>query len=264
MIVRYFAVVMLIGMCAPGVLAQAPLNANVALQPPKGILIFEQKFRFDVGELPGERDAERIRLATTLVYGLTDSVTAIIGVPLVNLEADDPNMNEFGVDDIRAMVKIRLHRNDFGPVRTSRFDLLTGVELPSGDDPFTSDSVDPLLGGVYTLVVDRHAFHVDALWRFSTGDGPRGDDSLFYNLSYVFRLSPSEYGEGANSSVFGVFELNGRADANGDQELVLAPGLAHANSKWAAGVNVNIPVYQDIDNRFERRIGIGLTFRMRF
>lgn len=261
---RLIAFALLLGLCAPAALAQAPLNANVAIQPPKGILIFEQKFRFDVGELPGDRDAERLRIATTLIYGVTDVVTVIVGVPLVNLEADDPDMSEFGVADIRAMAKIRLHRNDFGPVRTSRFDLLAGVELPSADDPFTSDSVDPLLGGVYSLVIDRHAFHVDALWRFSTAGGPRGDDSLFYNLSYVYRLAPAEYGEGANTSLYGVIELNGRADTNGDQELVLAPGLAHVTSRWAAGINVNIPVYRDIDNRFERLIGFGLTFRMRF
>jgi len=245
---------------APAV-AQSPLNANIALQPPKGVLIVEEKIRFDTGRTPAGH-AERFVAASTLVFGVTQRITGILSAPVVAL--DKPGDNESGFGDIRLAAKFRLYRNDFGPTNTSRINLVLGTDLPSGDDPFTTDSVNPLIGGVYTLVIDRHAMHADAIWKFGTGGGQAASDTLIYDASYVYRLAPEEYGKGVLTSLFGVLELNGRYDTNGDHELVLAPGLQWSARSAIIGVNVLIPLHRKIDERFERNVGVGLTVRFRF
>lgn len=159
--------------------AQAPINSNVALQPSKGGLIIRQQFRYSEAEQSspkGELDIELASAITTLVYGVSDELTLIFDMPYVLSRRIENNTTgnddtDSGFADLRLLSKVRLYRDDFGPTDTTRFDLIGGLELPTGKDEFSSDSIDPILGGVFTHVEGRHAFDVDALWHFNTGGG---------------------------------------------------------------------------------------------
>ena len=252
--------------------AQAPINSNVALQPSKDGLIIRQQFRYTKGEQSRSTTNLDIELAstdTTLVYGVSDKLTLILDTPLVlsrrienrTTGRDD---TDSGFADLRFLSKIRLFRNDFGPNDTTRFDLIGGLEIPTGRDEFRSDSIDPILGGVFTHVEGRHAFDADATWKFNTGSGDRGTDLLKYDLAYLYRLSPETYASMRPTAIFGSVELNGFYETNNDNELFVSPGIQYVMTRWIIEATVQIPVWQDLNHRVERDFIVGIGFRVQF
>lgn len=252
--------------------AQAPLNSNVALQPSKGGLIIRQQFRYTEGETStamGDMDVKLATSITTLVYGVSDELTLILDAPFVlsrrleNKTTGDDD-TEWGFADLRVLTKFRLYRDDFGPNDTTRFDVIGGLEIPAGKDEFSSDSLDPIFGGVFTHIEGRHAFDADALWHFNTGGGDRGDDLLRYDLAYIYRLSPETYASSQPTALFGSVELNGFYETNGDHELFLSPGIQYVTTRWIIEATVQIPVWQDLSHRAERDFIVGMGFRVQF
>ncbi len=250
--------------------AQAPLNSNVALQPSTGGLIIRQQFRYTEGKLrPATGDVDQASSATTLVYGVSDELSLILDTPFVlsrrlknrTTGGDD---TDSGFADLRVLSKFRLYRNDFGPNDTTRFDMIGGVEIPTGADAFSSDSFDPVLGGVFTHVEARHAFNADALWNFRTGGGDRGVDLFKYDLAYLYRLSPAVYASSRPTALFGSVELNGFYETNGDHELFLSPGIQYVTTRWIFEATVQIPTLQELRHRAERDYVVGLGFRVQF
>jgi outer membrane putative beta-barrel porin/alpha-amylase len=252
--------------------AQAPINSNVALQPSKGGLIIRQQFRYTEGDFQspmGELDIQLVSSITTLVYGATDKVTLIVNTPLILSRRIDNRTSGFddtdsGFADISVLAKVRVYRNDFGPTDTTRFDLIGGVELPTGADAFSSDSVDPIIGGVLTHIEGRHAFDVDAVWKFNTGGGSGGADLLRYDFAYIYRLTPAVYASEKPTALFGSVELNGFYETNGDQELFLSPGIQFVTQRWIVEATIQVPVWQDLSQRAERDFIVGIGFRVQF
>ncbi len=252
--------------------AQAPINSNVALQPSKGGVILRQQFRFAQAERrtpDGTRDIDLATAATTLVYGVTDKVTLILDMPYVlsrRIEHTSTGSRDTdsGFADLRVLTKVRLFRDDFGPTDTRRFDVIAGVELPSGGDAFSSDSVDPILGGVFTHIEGRHAFDADAVWKFNTAGRGRGADLFRYDLAYIYRLWPETYASMKPTALFGSIELNGFSETNSDNELFVSPGLQYVTTRWILEATVQLPVWQDLEHRPERDFIVGLGFRVQF
>ncbi len=252
--------------------AQAPINSNVALQPSKGGLIIRQQFRYTEADRSapiGDLDIRLSSSITTFVYGLSDELTLILDTPFVlsrrteNSTTGD-NDTDSGLADLRLLSKLRLYRDDFGPTGTRRFDLIGGIELPTGGSEFTSDSADPVLGFVVTHIEDRHSFDADALWHFNTGGGDRADDLLRYDLAYIYRLSPESYASTRPTALFGSVELNGFYETNGDHELFVSPGIQYVTTRWIVEATVQIPVWQDLSHRAERDFVVGVGFRVQF
>lgn len=251
--------------------AQAPINSNVALQPSKGGLIIRQQFRYTEGERNapvGNLDVEQVSSITTFVYGVSDYLTLILDAPFVlsrRLENDTgDDDSDSGFADLRILFKLRLYRDDFGPTDTARFDLIGGFEFPTGKDEFSSDSIDPILGGVFTHIEGRHAFDADALWQFNTGGGDRGEDMFRYDLAYLYRLWPETYASNQPTAVFGALELNGFYETNDDQELFVSPGIQYVTTRWIIEATVQIPVWQALSHRPERDFVVGVGFRVQF
>ena len=252
--------------------AQAPLNSNVALQPSKGGLIIRQQFRYAEGEQStptGNVDIEQATSITTLVYGVSQDLTLILETPFVlsreieNTSTGD-DRTDSGFEDVTLLTKYRVYRDDFGPTNTRRFALIGGFELPTGQDEFSSDSIDPIIGGVFTHVEGRHSFDADALWKFNTGGGDRGEDLLKYDLAYVYRLWPTTHASTNPTALFGSIELNGLYETNDDQELFVSPGIQYVTTRWIVEATVQIPIWQDLDHRAERDFIVGVGFRVQF
>jgi hypothetical protein len=72
------------------------------------------------------------------------------------------------------------------------------------------------------------------------------------------------YEAGKFDSVFGVLELNGIYETNGDNELFLSPGLQYKKKRMTLEATVQIPVWQDLDNRPESDLLVGAGIRLRF
>ncbi|MBC8522486.1 hypothetical protein H8D29_01015, partial [PVC group bacterium] len=251
--------------------AQAPINSNAAMQPNKGGLILRQRFTYtEADKTPmAALSADMTMSMTTLMYGVTEKFTLMLNTPIrissqTNNSLTGVETDLSGLDDIKIMSKFRLFRDDFSPMNTQRFDLLAGVEIPTGRDQFTSDSTDPIIGGVYSYKKDRHSFHTDLLWQFNTGEGNNGEDKLTYDLAYVYRLSPEVYSNEDPTALFTSIELNGAYETNSDQEIFISPGLQYVKKYWALEATLQIPIHQRLDNRMERDFVFGIGFKFRF
>ncbi|MEL7240082.1 MAG: hypothetical protein AAGK78_14590, partial [Planctomycetota bacterium] len=147
--------------------------------------------------------------------------------------------------------------------------LLAGTSVPVGREPFTSDSFDPMVGGVYTLIYDRHGFNASARYRFNRDDdrtyvhaGAGDDDAVFLDSAYLWRLAPERYTADTTGSWYAVLESSYVYETSGNNELSLAPGLMYEGRTWAFEASVLLPVWQDIDGRPEPEFGatVGLRY----
>lgn len=269
-----FIIVVLSGLLGVGqqTFAQAPINSNVAMQPNKGGFIVRQQFRYTEGgrSTPmGDMSLELIATATTMVYGVSDTLTLIVNTPYILSRRLSNNTTgildkDSGFGDIRVLTKLRMYRDDFGPTNTRRFDLIGGLELPTGSSSFTSDSVNPIIGGVFTQFKGRHVFHADALWQFNTGKGSNGVDLFRYDLAFVYRLEPETYASENPTAVFGLLEFNGFYETNSDHEIFISPGIQYVTTHWRVEATVQLPIYQELSDRVERDFIIGLALKIRF
>lgn len=251
--------------------SQAPINMNVAMQPNKGGLILRQRFTFteaDKTPMPNV-NVDMTMSMSTLMYGVSEKFTLMVNVP-IRLSHQTQNSvtgaenTLSGLDDMKIMGKVRLYRDDFGPMKTQRFDLLAGVEFPTGRSEFTSDSTDPIIGGVFSYRNGKHGFSADALWKFNTGEGNDAEDQFNYDFAYVYRLAPEKYTSSDPAAWFGIIELNGSYETNNDQEIFISPGVTFVKTRWALEATVQIPVHQRLDNRMERDYVFGVGFKVRF
>ncbi len=248
--------------------AQAPIVSQAATQPAKGRLSVREQFRLMRMDNDPSGDGRETRTTifnTVIDYGLTGSQSLSLRLPVLfrRISYDTPagREHEDGVGDLTAIWKYRLWQHDTGPISTKRFSIFAGAEIPVGNEDHSSGSLDPILGVVYTQVDGRHGLNFDLSWKFTTG-GVSGDDEalaagdsladlLSYNGSYLYRLAPSQYAADTNASWYGVIEINGLYETNGDHEILFSPGLLYEARKWAAEVGVQVPVFQNVDERLE-------------
>jgi hypothetical protein len=130
-LVRWAVGVAAVLLAVPSAFGQEAINTDAALQPSEGALVIRQFFRYreaTTDPTPMDRDVREFNFTTTFIYGISAELAAILKVPLVYREVDSPSPEgtdrEWGVRDLEALLKIRLYRDDFGPARTARFDLL--------------------------------------------------------------------------------------------------------------------------------------------
>jgi hypothetical protein len=255
--------------------AQTPINAAGAMQPSTGtgvVHVMPYYRRVDSDSSIGQESADEYIALTQIAYGVAKNVGLQFDIPMVYRDVHvgpggGPD-DELGVGDMTALLKWRICQNDFGPAETMRFSLIGGLQIPGNSD-YTmdaSDGVDPIIGCVFSTVNGRHGFNADALWEFYTGsDRDEGkSDSLRYDASYLFRLSPVAYTAETTGAWYLVAELNGYYDTNGDHEVFLSPGLMYEARSFTVDATIMIPVYQDLDHRAETDIIIGLGVRISF
>ncbi|MCH8825121.1 MAG: hypothetical protein IH984_16625 [Planctomycetes bacterium] len=253
----------------PSASAQEAINFNSALQPGKDMLIIRQQLRYfeaDNNIGANDLDISQTQISTAFIYGIQSDLTLIFNAPYRFREIDNNNTGTStsidGFGDITSLLKMQFYQNDTGPTDTARANLLAGMEIRSGDSNFSSDSYDPLLGLVYTQALGRHGFDAAALWKFNTAGG--ASDLLRYDLAYVYRLQPEEYTAGKLTALFGLVELNGFYETNGDNEIFISPGIQYVTKDWALEATVQLPIWQDLDHRMEKDFVVGLSLRLSF
>ena len=265
--------------------AQEAVHTDSATAPSYGRLALRQTLqyaRFGDDPTDQERDVEEWRTVTTIEYGLRPDLSLAAYVPVVYREVDydgtvpanagsDTTTADLGLDDVTLAVKWRFYTNDFGPIDTARAAITLGAELPAGADAFTSDSVDPLLGGVFTYIQGRHGFNGELLWKFTTdGDeepvraGEGQADALFYNASYLFRVVPESFSAGSNGALYAILEANGAYETNGDNELLISPGVLYEARGYALEASVQLPLWHDLDHRPETEVTVTVGIRFLF
>ena len=275
-----FVLTVLVACAATGTAsAQEPTNSPAATQPSTGRWVLRSRLRYlDAREHPdsGDRSFQQWTNNLSLAYGLSGDLSIAALLPVHHRTFRDGDSGErdreFGVGDVTMQLKWRIYQNDFGPIDTSRFSLIAGVQVPSFDRPFSSESVNPMFGGVFTHVQGRHGFNASGIFKVNTGSGTSANlgggagnaNALLYDSSYVFRISPKSYTADTHGALYGLLELNGIYETNGDNELLLAPGIMYEARTWTVEASIQLPIWQDVDRRPETRFAAVLGVRFLF
>jgi hypothetical protein len=266
------AVILAVG-TAQRALAQSPINAPGAMQPSTGTGIWHVMPMYrEFGSDPTS-DVESGReyiLLNQIAYGITKQFSLQLDAPIVYTDLDlggAGDDDDFGVGDLTLLAKWRVFQDDPAPTDTTRFSLIGGLQVPGNVDfemDSSNDAWDPIVGAVFSMVHGRHGFNTDALWEFYTGDDDDQSDSLRYDASYLYRLSPETYTAETTGAIYAVAELNGFYGTNGDNEIYLSPGVMYESRRFTLDATVMIPVYQDVDHRAESEFLVGVGLRLSF
>lgn len=177
-----------------------------------------------------------------------------------------------GFDDLLAFAKYRFFQRDFGPIDTLRFSVLGGASFPVGDNDFSSDSVDPIVGVVGTYISGRFGANAALRHRFNSGDaddsyvtagqGPR--DATTLDAAALWRLAPAWWTRAGQGGLYAVLEGNVTYEANGDWQARLSPGVMWEAPGYALELSVGLPAYQDLSDRPELEWSAIVGFRALF
>ena len=272
------AVASLVGAGAglPRAVGQEPLHAPSATQPAPGDFIFKEQFRYvelEDDDHPRQREVQQFEAWSTLHAGLATDLAMTLKAPLLFRRVDEPGRRDRdtaqGLGDLTALIKWRAWRHDSGPIDTQRLSLLAGMSIRSGDDGLSSDAYAPILGAAYTQINGRHGLNLAGQWRFTLDgrDAPiypgQGQaDLLSLDAAYAYRIEPAMYSADTRGAWYGLFELTGRYETNGDYDLLLGPGLMYEAERWVLELGVQLPATQDVSHRpeFEYAVIVGLRF----
>ncbi len=231
---------------APG----AGLNTDVALSPPEGGTIVRVQLRYS--ELSGDATAldRTVRLSAqpvTVVHGVTADFSVLGTLPIVHrrvsVGATGEGSRDTGIGDIPLLAKYRFHQHDEAG-RTTRWAAVGGAEIPSFDRPFSSESVDPIIGTVWTH--QRHDWWLD--WdlshKFNTGGGVNRHDQVRGNTALSYRLLGGQHEEIGPWGFYAIGEINASYWTDGSRQVFASPGLQLITPRWIIEAGVQLPVHQ--------------------
>jgi hypothetical protein len=237
------------------------ITADVGLTPPVDRWIFRTQLRYmERGDdpTPMDREARMYAVPAVLAYGLRPDVTIIARQPVFHRQMDMPagTRRDTGIGDFALISKwrvLRINRPDYIIGIAPTF----GIEFPTGDDEFGSETWDALTGLFMTL---RHGplgadlnieYTLNGMdERFGSDTRPGDVFSSNLALSYQFTLD-----ENATLSIWPVLELTytdtqyaqseGQNMPNtGGQLLTIAPGIKFARQSFMLEALIQFPVYQ--------------------
>lgn len=243
----------------------AGINSNIALPVRKGGFVFRSQARWLKAD-----DLDVLSFPNVLLFGATPdlSLFAISSLIYRDEEFTDSSgsrveNDDFGLGDTTLLARYTLFSKDY-TTGTTRFAVLGGVKLPTGDDdlePITTDSFDVPLGVVATATWDfRHEVDADIIYRINTeADNFERGDTLSYNLAYGFRVYPWTFPEkGVPNFIYFVAEANGiysqrsefdgnTIDNSGGNTLFLSPGIQFLTRRYILEASIQLPVIQDLN-----------------
>lgn len=274
-----FAVGMVLAGCASVAAAQESTSTPAATQPAVDAVALRETLRLTSSRRDprtGEDRQTQLISETTASVGLLGNLSLTLDIPVVLADRrrtpSGLRDTDSGVADFSVYAKWRIYQLDSSPVNTLRLSLVGGLELPTGDGRFSSDSVDPLFGIVLTSVQERWGFNAALRTKINTsgggsdailpGDSPA--DAFRHDSSVLYRLDPAAFSAATEGATYAMLELNGLYEANGDYELRIAPGILYEGRSMALELSVILPAYQHISHRAPTNWGLAVGFRLLF
>lgn len=249
-----------------------PINTDVAFTPREGGSILRLQYVYSESGAGGAvRHINASQARATYIYGAKENLALFLSVPYVHRQVDRFNakLGRFeeerdGIPDFTVMAKYRFWQEDRGPGKTTRWALLGGLNVRSGDSDFSSDSYDPIVGLVYSWRANRANVDLDCVYQFNTGGGKFRHDTLRYDAAYSYRLFPAVFDSESKYEIAGVAELNGRYSTDGSHEIFIAPGLQLTTERWTLETSLQLPVVQEFSQdgpETNYRFVIGIKLR---
>jgi hypothetical protein len=226
-----------------------------------------------------DREMRTYAFPTVLAYGLRPDLTLMVRQTVKHQRmsmrgSEDKNS---GLDDLFVLGKYKLYRHNtrdytFGIAGT------LGLEFPTGDEPFTSETWD-VQPGLYTSWRSGPSamdFNIAYSWngfadRGSGGLNPGNELALDWALAYQFSI-----GEKSNMSLTPVLEvsyiniqsdeLSGHDAPNtGESVVYVSPGAKLTLSSFILEALLQFPVWQDQDgSQLERDTALLVGVRYMF
>lgn len=253
-----------------GVAYGAGLNTDVALTPPKGGTIVRVQSRYsELGDDPTPMDRE-VRLSVqpvTVVHGITGNLAVLGTVPIIYRKIEfgsGDTEHDTGVGDIPLLAKFRFWQDDQRG-KTSRWAAIGGLEVPTFDNNFSSESFDPIMGTVWTHQELDWWLDWDIVYKFNTAGGVPGDDEVRFDTAYSHRLFGGESEAKGPWGFYAIVELNGKYITDGSTQAFLSPGLQFITSNVIFEAGVQLPVHQELSSpRLETDYTVVFSLRIQF
>ncbi len=254
------------------------ITADVGLTPPTDRWIFRSQLRFlERNEDPTAmgRTMEMYMVPVVLVYGVRPGMTAIVKQPILHrtMKMAGNSLDQTGFGDLSIITKHRVLRLN-NPEYIIGVAPTLGVELPTGDDDFSSDTWDVLMG-VY-LSGRRGPLGTDLNLEYKLngiedrkGDRQGDEFTTIAAAAYQFSLNSE-----ATMSLWPVLETtyshanpnreNGEEQPDsGENVVLLSPGMKYAFQSFMLELLIQFPLHQDQNgNQLTRGVGglVGLRY----
>lgn len=294
----FFLLVSLVLLRSPSVSAVS-INSDVGLTPAKHQWIIRSQVRYTKkadDPTSADRQLEIFALPQTLVYGWSERFSTILTIPFISKELDLTSSGnrisrkDSGIGDVEVLGKYRFYTRDY-PAATSRFSLLAGTDLPTGqsgdadsrgklprDLQLGSGSADPLIGAAYTWQSLDNEWDASMTYQFkTTANKFEFGDVLNYTVAYQQRIWPVQLPErGLYTQWNIVLEANGqwaqkvkdhgnRVDNTGGHLLFISPGLQVATERFVIETSIQLPALQNLNgNQLEPDFTLVGSIRVTF
>lgn len=238
------------------------ISVDAGLTPAQDRWIVRTQLRYmSRGDDPtgAGREMEMYNMPVVLAYGYRPDLTLLVrqGIGHTRMSAGGKTMSDTGLGDLFVLGKYRLYRRNT-PEYTFGIAPTLGLELPTGEDGFTSETWD-LQPGLFTSWRSgpwASDLSVSYKWNgVSHGNdaGVNPGDELSLDLALAHQFS---IGSTADTSITPVLEFSyrhlssdhssGRDLANtGESLFFISPGVKYTKSSIILETLVQIPVWQD-------------------
>lgn len=235
------------------------IHATSAMTPGAGQFIYRWKFSYlQSMSSPGlaDRDLTLLRVPQIFVYGYTEDLALFGVVPLVIREGTVrppgafTQLDAVGIGDIRLFAKKRLWYRD-KPGQTTRLGLVTGLEIPTFIEPFSSKSLDAFIGPVFSHRTLEWGVDLDLIWQFNNGKGFFRHDLLNYDAAYTKVLMTGQNLDESYWQINGVLELNGSYLTDRSHLIFASPGFQIALESLIVETSLQFPIVRNLNGRVE-------------
>lgn len=260
----------------------AGISVDAGLTPAEDRWILRNQVRYmKRGNDPTQmgREMSTYAFSTVLAYGVRPDLTLMVRQTVLYREMSLMGSTErsSGLGDLFVLAKYGAYRVNT-PEYTFGIAPSIGLEFPTGDDAFTSDTWD-LSTGLY--LSGRSGpwatdFNIAYTWNGLLDRGANDmnpGDALSLDLAFAHQFS---IGEKARASLAPVLELSykriwpdrlhGKGVSNsGESVLYLSPGIKFSTSSLILEALVQVPVWQDQEgSQLERGVNVIVGARFMF
>jgi hypothetical protein len=260
----------------------AGISVDAGLTPPEDRWIFRTQMRYMRRKNDPtlmDRKMSTYAFPTVLAYGLRPDLTLMVRqtVKREEMSMAGSSNKDTGLEDLFVLGKYKLYRRN---TRKYTFGIAStlGLEFPTGDDDFSSETWD-LKPGLFTSWRSgpwASDFSIAYKWngfadRGKDGLSPGNELSVDLALAHQFSI-----GEKADMSLSPVLEFNykhtlpdrlsGHDVSNtGESLFFVSPGLKFTKSSFILEALFQIPVWQDQNgSQLERGAGVIVGVRFMF
>ncbi len=177
-------------------------------------------------QVVGSSNPDNMLVSGTVLYGLTTRQTLIFNVPYRDLERGDD-----GFGYVTGLYRGTVYQHD-EPNATRRIAVIGGFRVPTNNDLDTQITA----GLVATVYKQRSEWDFDLVWMQGLG---RGGNNARYDVSWQYRLTPSEYPEwGIPTEWQSVVELGGRYAEGSEMVHQFTVGALWVHPSWVLEAGV--------------------------